>query len=747
MKALVSWLRDLVEIPDGVSIDALAHALHMTGFELAGIEREGVADGDAVIDFEITANRPDTLSVIGLAREISALYDTPLRGAAVAATATAAAATAAAVNSPASGLNGTPHNSDASGLKVTIEDPALCPRYAAAVADITVGPSPAWLAARLTAAGIRSINNIVDITNYVLIETGHPLHAFDMALLEGPHIKIRRAKPGEKVKTLDGQERTLAEDMLVIADASRAQAVAGVMGGGDSEVSEKTRTIALESAYFTPSSIRRTSKRLGLSTEASYRFERGADPEAPARALARACELIEQIGAGKVRPDWIDARATTRTPVVLTLRHEQIARILGYVAPPSDVERILTRLGFDLTSNAAAQASGAAGTASPVGASGRGLVWQVTVPSWRVDVTREIDLIEEVARVYGYDQIPTTFPALRTVPPAPGARLQRDRAVRQMLRAAGFHEAATLAFIERGAALDFTPEASIVAIANPLSEKFAVLRPSLLPGLVDALAYNRRREQRDIRLYEAANCFTRGAGEGERRRVAAVWTGAASAPHWSGSGRAADVFDLSGAVTALGAALGLDAVFVPAERPYLSPAVAGGIQVRRRTADGAAKNGANAKAGENADDAREIGVIGQLLPAIADTRGIPANEPVFLFEIDLDVVLDWTSLGDQLRVTPLPRHPSVVRDVSIALNADLPAAQVRDTIRAAAPVTLDRVVEFDRYQGKGVPDGQCSLSLRLTFRAPDRTLTDTEIQDAMDRIIAALASSHGAALR
>jgi phenylalanyl-tRNA synthetase beta chain len=313
--------------------------------------------------------------------------------------------------------------------------------------------------------------------------------------------------------------------------------------------------------------------------------------------------------------------------------------------------------------------------------------------------------------------------------------LQRDRAVRQMLRAAGFHEAATLSFIERGAALDFTPEASVVAIANPLSEKFAVLRPSLLPGLVDALAYNRRREQRDIRLYESANCFTRGEGAGERRRVAAVWTGAASAPHWSGSGRGADAFDMAGAVTALGAALGLDAAFVPADRPYLSQTVSGVIQVRRRAP------------GTSGETAREIGVIGQLLPALADSRGIPANEPVFLFEIDLDAVLDWTSLGDQLRVTPLPRHPSVVRDVSIALNADLPAAQVRATIRAAAPVTLERVVEFDRYQGKGVPDGQCSLSLRLTFRAPDRTLTDTEVQDAMDRIIAALASSHGAALR
>lgn len=718
MKALVSWLRDLVEIPVGVSIDTLAHKLHMSGFELAGIEPvESGQDGapDAVVDFEITANRPDTLSMIGLAREISALYDTALIGAGL---------IGGAASASASGLNATAHNSEASGLKVTIDDPALCPRYTAAIADITVAPSPAWLAERLAAAGIRSINNIVDITNYVLIETGHPLHAFDMALLAGPHLKIRRAAPGEKVKTLDGQERTLAEDMLVIADASRAQAVAGVMGGGDSEVSATTRTIALESAYFTPSSIRRTSKRLGLSTEASYRFERGADPEAPARALARACELIAQIGAGTVRPEWIDARATTRTPVIITLRDEQIARLLGFAVPVDVTERILTRLGFELSS----------ASSSGEGAGGRGRVWQVAAPSWRVDVLREIDLIEEVARVHGYDRIPTTFPALRTVPPAPDTRLQRDRAVRQMLRAAGFHEAATLSFIERGAALDFTPEAAIVAIANPLSEKFAVLRPSLLPGLVDALAYNRRREQRDIRLYESANCFTRGDGGGERRRVAAVWTGAASAPHWSGSGRAADVFDLTGAVAALGATLGLDLVFVPADRPYLSPSVSGVIR-------------ADVRGAQPADALRDIGAIGQLLPAIADARGIPANEPVFLFEIDLDAVLEWTSLGDRLRVTPLPRHPSVVRDVSIALNADLPAAQVRATIRAAAPVTLDRVVEFDRYQGKGVPDGQCSLSLRLTFRAPDRTLTDTEVQDAMDRIIAALASSHGAALR
>jgi phenylalanyl-tRNA synthetase beta chain len=406
------------------------------------------------------------------------------------------------------------------------------------------------------------------------------------------------------------------------------------------------------------------------------------------------------------------------------MRHEQVARILGYVVEPEVCVRILTRLGFDMVPTARD--------------SERAPVWEVTVPSWRVDITREVDLVEEVGRQHGYDRIPTTFPALKTVPPSPDARLERDHIVRQVLRASGFHEAQTLAFIERSAALPFADEGTLAPIANPLSEKFAVLRPSLLPGLVDSLAHNRRREQRDIRLFESANTFTRQ--DGERRRVAFVWTGHASAPHWSGSGRLVDVFDATGVVSTLCTALGLEALFVPASRGYLSPTDAGAVQVRpaRDACEGGEKR---------RDDVREIGVLGQLLPALADARGIPGNEPVYVCEIDLDAVTAWTDIRDRLTVTTLPRHPSVVRDVSISVNADLPAAQVRDTIRAAAPATLERIVEFDRYQGKGVPEGQSSLSLRLTFRAPDRTLTDAEVQDAMDRIVAALSAQHGATLR
>lgn len=300
MKILVSWLREFVD--PGVPIKELGWRLHMAGFELASIDAVGgtaSADEDAVVDLEITANRPDCLSVAGIAREAATLFDRPL-------------------TLPAPTLRGEP--TTPLPLSVTVDAAELCGRYAAAMADVRIGPSPAWLERRLAAAGVRAINNIVDVSNYVLLEMGHPTHAFDYARLGGAAIVVRRARAGERVTTLDGQERTLEPEMLVIADAGRAQAVAGVMGGLDSEVSLATTTIVLESAWFLPTSVRRTSRRLGLSTEASYRFERGADPDAPVRALARCCELIEQIGAGAVRPGWIDAHPAPRARTTLTLR-------------------------------------------------------------------------------------------------------------------------------------------------------------------------------------------------------------------------------------------------------------------------------------------------------------------------------------------------------------------------------------------------------------------------------------------
>jgi phenylalanyl-tRNA synthetase beta chain len=719
LKVLVSWLRDLVEIPEAVSIDALAHALHLAGFELAGTApRPTDPSGrpDAVLDFEVTANRPDCLNMLGIAREVSAIYNTPI--------------TYRPPSFPA-----TPSANEAGPLRVVIDDAALCPRFTAAVAEITVGTSPPWLVERLAAADIRSISTIVDITNYVMLEMGQPLHAYDLQRLQGSELRVRRAHAGEKIKTLDGQERTLGEDMLVIADIARPQGIGGVMGGADSEVTAKTTAVALEAAYFQPQSVRRTSKRLGLSTDASYRFERGADPDAPPRALARACELIVELGVGRVLPEWIDALSSPRVPVVVTLRRARIAHVLGYDVAAADVERILQRLGFLLTESLGLVAADKADANSKTDVR---QVWDVTVPAWRNDVTREIDLIEEVARHQGYERIPTTFPALARTPPKPDARLRRDRLLRGLLLGAGLNEAVTFTFIERAAALQFAEDSRIVGILNPLSEKFAVLRPSLLPGLIDSLSYNRRREQRDVRLFELANRMTRD--EGEPRAVAIAWTGHATLPHWSGGAREVDVFDVSGVVAAICDALGLSATLdQTSSYSYLAPQCSATVRVQRTHGAASGDGGVHAS--------RDIGIIGQLAPRLAEAHGLPAQDAVYVAELNLDAVTDWIDLGDAIAVTPLPRYPSVVRDLSILVNADLPAARVRDTIRAAAPATLERIGEFDRYQGKGIPEHSSSLSLRLTFRAPDRTLTDAEVQQATDTIVATLASVHGATLR
>jgi phenylalanyl-tRNA synthetase beta chain len=706
VKVLVSWLRELVEVPADVSIEALSEALHLAGFELAGIDpRPNDAENrpDAVLDFEITANRPDVLNMVGIAREVSALYNTPLK------------------YRPAT-FPATPSASEAGPLRVFVDDPTLCPRFTAAVAEVTVGASPAWLVERLAANDIRSISNIVDITNYVMLEMGQPMHAYDLQRLQGSELRARRAHAGEKIKTLDGADRTLTDDVLVIADIARPQGIGGVMGGAESEVNAKTQVIALEAAYFQPQSVRRTSKRLALSTDASYRFERGADPDAPPRALARACELITDLGIGHVLPDWIDALASPRTPVVVTLRRARVASVLGRDVPAAEIERILQKLGFITTESA-----GAVLTRAESKSESRE-VWDVQVPAWRNDVTREIDLIEEIARLTGYDKIPTTFPALNLVPPRLDARLRRDRAVRAFLLGAGLNEAVTFTFIERAAAERFADAAKIVAILNPLSEKFAVLRPSLLPGVLDSLAYNRRREQRDIRLFELANRMLRD--EGEQRALAIAWTGHASLPHWSGSGRDVDVFDVGGVVIALLDALGLSATLEQTStHTFLAANCAATVRVQRK------------------DHALDIGIVGQVSPKIADAHGLPPQDAVYVAELNLDAVLDWIALGDTIVVKPLPRYPSIVRDLSILVNADLPAERVRDTIRAAAPATLERIGEFDRYQGKGIPEHSYSLSLRLTFRAADRTLTDAEVQQATDKIVAALQSVHGATLR
>jgi phenylalanyl-tRNA synthetase beta chain len=685
MRLLVSWLRDFVDV--GASPGEIAEGLALRGFEVASIEPVG--DGDAVIDFEVTANRPDCLSVLGLAREVATLYDVPLTLPTIPAVPTGAS----------------------EQVKVTIDDDDLCPRYAAAVAEVHVAPSPDWLARRVQAAGGRSINAIVDITNYVLFELGHPLHAFDLATLAGGEIRVRRARGGEVLKTLDGVERKLDPDMLVIADRDRPQAIAGVMGGAASEVSSATRQVVFESAYFKPASVRRTAKRVGLKTEASARFERGADVNAPVAALARALFLMEQMSAGRAVGPIVDCYPRPRGSLTIHLRRDRLALVLGAAVADRKVERILRSLGMTV----AATADG----------------WDVVVPTFRVDLLREIDLIEEVGRHHGFDKLEATFPVVTAAVPPPDPRIPRDRLVRRVLTAAGLSEAVTFGFIESQAARAFAPstDADVVAIANPLSATFDTLRPTLIAGLVDAVAHNRRHGRRDVRLFEIGARFS--ARGGESRGVALAWTGNALAEHWSGGSREVDFFDIKGVVEQLCAALDLPVRFEATREPFLAPG---------QTASVVTSGGSL--------DAAVLGVVGQLLPSVADARGLPRQDRLLVAELNLDR-LWWARAAGSDATRPLPRHPFVVRDLSIVVPESLPAEIIRGTIQAAAidaAAPLVAVGFFDRYQGKGVPDGSVSVSVRLTFQA-DRTLTDREVQQSFDRVLAALVREHGAIQR
>ncbi|MDO8681543.1 MAG: phenylalanine--tRNA ligase subunit beta [Acidobacteriota bacterium] len=702
MKVLLSWIREFVDVKE--SAEDIGKLMSVRGLALEGLEvirpalseRSESKGDDVVMDFDVTANRPDCLSMIGIAREIATAYRLPI------------ADTGQVARDFSSAID-----PSAPAIPVTINDPELCGRYVAAVADVTVAPSPQWLQDRLTACGIRPISNIVDITNYVLLELGQPMHAFDLDKLAGPAIIVRRARAGESLKTLDGKMRALTPDMLVIADAERAQAIGGVLGGADSEVSSSTKRIVFEAAWFKPSSVRATSKKLGLKTEASTRFERGMDQTAPARAMARACDLLEQINAGQSDGRTVDVYPQAHVPNQVKLERRRVPGLLGMDVPDAEVERILASLGFTTAPHKGVPYDG----------------WLVTAPGWRVDIHRPVDVIEEVGRHYGFEHLPTTFPGVQQAPAPSDPRIARDRRTRNAALGMGFSEAITFAFIDTAAAEPFLPSTTLgagsggepVGLANPLSEKFAVMRPSLLPGLIDAVSHNRRHGRRDVRLFEIG---TRFSPAGESRGIGLAWTGLATADHWSGARRDVDFSDIKGVVEQLAASAAVAPAFTETTATYLVPGRAAHIVVNGRV----------------------VGTFGQLESAAGERRDLPSGDAVCVAEIDLDA-LTAESPTDTLRAATLPKYPAVVRDVSILVDDALSAETVRGTIRSAAPATLIQVREFDRYQGKGIPDGKVSLSFRLTFQSVERTLTDEEVQADMQTILDALTRDLGAIQR
>jgi phenylalanyl-tRNA synthetase beta chain len=644
---------------------------------------------DAILEVDATPNRPDCLSIVGVAREVAALTGGRLRP-------------------PDCSVRESPSVTTA-GWRVTIEDPELCPRYAARlIVDLVVGPSPAWLAQRLRAVGLRPINNVVDVTNYVLWELGHPLHAFDGDLLTDRHVVIRRARPGEAVLTLDGQSRPLGDAMLVIADAARAVAVAGVMGGANSEVRGSTRTVLLESAYFAPASIRRTAKALGLSTEASYRFERGADIEGLRNALDRAARLIGELGGGQVASGVLDAYPAPRRPLAVPLRLDRIQRVVGACPPRAVVAEILRSLGFPATEREGG--------------------FEVVVPAFRRDVLIEDDLVEEVARVWGYDKIPSTLPSGALALTSRPRHMVAQDTVRRVLTGAGIREAVCLSLIDpahlRHLALS-PDDPRVVALQNPLATDRSVLRPTLLFGLLEALATNVRRQMPDAGLFEIGRVFeSRGGGAlpREETQVGIVLTGLRAPRAWYATRARVDVFDAKGAIEGVIEALGRGEVGTePATVPYLEDGRAVWVLVQ----------------------GTRVGTVGELHPDVQKAFDLPG--PVYVAELSLDAIEALPSRVIQYR--PLARYPGVQRDLAIVVSADMPSGEASRAIEAVRPPWLRRVELFDVYEGAQVGPGRKSLAYGLLYQADDRTLTDAEVSAVHAEVVERLKAELGAEVR
>ncbi len=638
---------------------------------------------DTLFEVNVTPNRPDCLSHIGIAREVAAFTGEQLRH-------------------PESGLKqgGNPA-SDA--VKVRIEAPEKCPRYAARVIEgVRIGPSPLWLARRLESCGVRSISNVVDATNFVLLELGHPLHAFDLDKVAGYQIVVRVARPGERLKTLDGQDRALDPDDLVIADRDRASALAGVMGGGDSEISEGTTRVLLESAAFQPLSIRRTSKRHGLHTEASHRFERGADPGMVIPAIDRCAAMIARLCGGSVRRGVVDAHPRRNRPVTVRLGWSRPSQVLGMPVSRVQARRILESLGFEARKGTPKEAV-------------------FRVPSWRTDVFREEDLIEEIVRALGYDRIPETLPPVGNETPALPAEAQATERIRQALEAGGFSEAVNFSFVASADLQAVSPGGGApIALKNPISAEMTVMRTSLVPSLLRNVAHNLRQRIADVRLYEIASVYRRlppgfpaEAPAREDLRVAGVAIGRRSPVGWSEVADPFDVFDLKAAIERILGGLGIErARFCPGGEPWLHPRSACSLEIALP------------------DGAREVlGSAGELHPRIAAALELPRG--VFAFELALEGLVRCARLVPAYRA--IPRFPAVLRDLAVVVGDEVPAERVLGLVRGESLVEEARL--FDVYRGEQIEAGKKNLAMAIRYRAADRTLTDDEADAAHARIV------------
>jgi phenylalanyl-tRNA synthetase beta chain len=696
MKIVYNWLKDFVDVT--APANELASRLALSGTNIGGVENG--AHG-AVIDAEVSSNRPDCLGHYGIAREISAIYRLPLKH---------ASPRPAEVIAKAS-----------EAVQVDIQAPELCGRFTARVIrGVKVQPSPPWLRERLEASGGSSINNVVDATNYVMLELGHALHAFDHSTLRNHRIVVRRAKQNEKVKTLDGIERTLDPGICLITDGdgSRAIGIGGIMGGAETEISFSTRNVLVECAWFDPVATRRATRFLKLHTEASTRFGRGADPEMAELASRRCAELILQLAGGELLAGVVDHYPGKRGPKKIRVTRAEILRVMGADVPDKDVETILSALGFSPVR--VDQNRGAMGSLLAA--------WECTQPSWRMEVEREIDLIEEIARIYGLDKFPPRLPVARQ-----GAtRLPHQEAetrLRERLIGLGYREILTIPHVAEERDALFRPEGVTPArLANPLSEEASVLRSTGLVTMTTALEWNLNRGQRNARLFEIGRHYRVNGSEARETRVLSLGaTGEAREKYLDEAARDYSFADLKGDLDALGALAGGGFHWKQGGPGWLHPAHRGSLAVS-----------------EPGDF--QLGTAGQLSRRVAER--LKLRQDVFLAELELDPFYAAMGVAKQARrYEPLPRFPAVERDFSLLLRDGTHFSDVVNTIESLGIREIASVEPIDLFCGKNVPTGKYSLLVRVTFQSREATLTDVQIGGYSGKIVAVLEKQLGGQLR
>jgi len=693
MKIVYKWLKDFVEV--SAASDELASRLALSGTNIGGIEN---GPHGAVIDAEVSSNRPDCLGHYGIAREISAVYKLPLKTVSPKPPESAAAKAGDAV-------------------RVDIQSPELCGRFTARVIrGAKIQPSPQWLKDRLEASGVASINNVVDATNYVMLELGHALHAFDYDKVRDHRIVVRRAKPSEKIRTLDGIERTLDSNICMVCDGdgSRAVGIGGIMGGAETEISFSTKNVLIECAWFDPVAIRRAARNLKLHTEASTRFGRGADPEMAELASRRCAELVLQLAGGELLTGVVDVYPGKRAPKKIILTRAELLRVMGADVPDKEIEASLSALGFApvrVDQNRGAEGSLLA-------------AWECTQPSWRAEVEREIDLIEEVARIYGLDKFPPRLPVARQG----AARLphyEAEARLRERLIGLGYREILTIPHVaEDRDALFRPPDVQPARLANPLSEEANVLKSTGIATMTAALEWNLNRGQRNVRLFEIGRQYRlRGSESVETPILTLGATGQAREKGLYDTAREYSFADLKGDIDALGALAG-GFTWNEGGPAWLHPARRGRVALQTEA----------------------IGEAGELTRSVAEE--LKLRQEIFLAELQLPPLYSAIRAAKESRkYEPVPRFPAVERDFSLLLSDGTHFADVAGAIRSLNIREITSIEAIDLYRGKNVPAGQYSLLVRVTFQSRESTLTEAQLTDFSARIIAVLEKQLGARLR